>query len=105
MSQGLLQRKKGWLVVLFLILLIPAMTRPAYADGIGLIFRGLAKTLFSVFEIPKSMLQDSTRVVFPFGLVTGAVGGSVKTVLGTLGGVVDIARGAAPYAKYGIFFI
>ena len=78
---------------------------PARADGTALIFRGVARTVFSVFEIPKSILQDSTRVIFPLGIVTGAITGSVRTVVGTLGGALDIARGAAPYAKYALFFI
>ena len=51
--------------------------------------RGAGKILGGVFAIPKAMLQDSGRVMFPFGLVTGAVDG-----------VVDVARGGAPYAKY-----
>ena len=100
MIESLLLVRRRWLVVLFLSILLPVMTKPAYADNVGLIFRGVAKTLFSAFEIPRSMLQDTTRVGFPFGLVTGVVGGSARTVFGTLSGAADIARGAAPYAKY-----
>ncbi len=85
----------------FLLFLITAVTIPAYAqDGIDLIFRGVGETLFSVMEIPQGMMQGAVRNGFPFGLVTGAVGGVVRTVMGTLQGGADIARGAAPYAKY-----
>ena len=91
---------------LFFFLSFSQMTIPAYAgDGrnLGLIFRGVAKTVGAVFEIPKAMLVDSTQVMFPFGLLTGAVNGTFRTVGGAVGGALDMARGAAPYAKYLIF--
>lgn len=69
-----------------------------------LILRGTAKTLLSVFQLPGTMLQSSMDS-FPLGLISGAVQGSVNAVMGTLSGVVDIARGAAPYAKYAIFLV
>ena len=63
--------------------------------------RGDGKILGGVFAIPKAMLQDSGRVMFPFEPVTEAVRGTVQTVTGVAGGVVDVgARGGAPYAKY-----
>jgi hypothetical protein len=64
------------------------------------IARGAGKFFGSVFAIPKAMLQDSGRVMFPFGLVTGAVRGTVQMVGGIVGGAVDVAQGSAPYAKY-----
>lgn len=76
--------------------------RPCSADNIGLITRGLAKTLFSVFEIPRDMVANS-GTAFPLGILGGAVRGTMKAVVGTIGGVGDIARGAAPYAKYAVF--
>jgi hypothetical protein len=84
----------------FILCLIFA--QPCRADNIGLITRGLAKTLFSVFEIPRDMVMNS-GTAFPLGLVGGAVRGSMKAVVGTIAGVGDIARGAAPYAKYAVF--
>ena len=72
------------------------------AESVGLITRGLAKTLFSIIEIPRDMIANS-GTAFPLGLVGGAVRGSMKAVVGTISGVGDIARGAAPYAKYAIF--
>ena len=80
---------------------------PLFADdtgNIGLIFRGLAKTVGAAFQLPASLLQNSTKS-FPLGLVAGALGGGLKTVMGTLSGAADMARGAAPYAKYMAFMI
>ena len=74
----------------------------AHAGGIPLIMRGVGRTLFSVFQIPKDMITHSTQA-FPLGLVAGTVGGTMKAVAGTVVGAVDIARGAAPYAKYLVF--
>ena len=64
------------------------------------ITRGAGRIVGSVFAIPKAMLQDSTCVLFPFGIVTGAVRGTVQMVGGIVGGTVDVVRGSAPYAKY-----
>lgn len=66
----------------------------------ALIFRGVARTLFSAMEIPRTILQNPSHTPFPFSIVTGAVAGTFKTVAGTVGGAADMARGAAPYAKY-----
>ena len=68
----------------------------------ALILRGTAKTVGSVLQVPASMLADSTQVMFPFGLLTGAVKGTVRAVVGTVSGALDIARGGAPYAKYAL---
>ena len=71
-------------------------------DDAALILRGTAKTVGSVLQVPASMLADSTQVMFPFGLLTGAVKGTVRAVVGTVSGALDIARGGAPYAKYAL---
>jgi len=92
----------------FLIVMVAGIllaAPPAYADNLGLLVRGVAKTVGAVFEIPRAMIEDSGRVMFPFGIVTGAVTGTVKTVGSVLSGALDIAQGAAPYAKYAILFI
>lgn len=91
----------SFLIVLALLFL----KAPVCHANIPLIFRGLGRTLISVFEIPRAMVEHSGKVMFPFGIVTGAVEGSVRTVFGTLGGVLDVAQGAAPLAKYLVFFI
>lgn len=93
------------LSVLFMLLLLLASPWAHAGDGenVSYIARGAGRMVGGLFAIPKNMLQDSTRVMFPFGLVTGAARGTVQTVTGVLGGTVDVARGAAPYAKYLIF--
>lgn len=64
--------------------------------------RGVARTIFSVLEIPKDMIVNSPKA-FPLGLIGGTLAGTMKAVTGTVVGAVDIARGAAPYAKYLVF--
>ncbi|OGX12439.1 MAG: hypothetical protein A2351_05310 [Omnitrophica bacterium RIFOXYB12_FULL_50_7] len=90
---------------LILLLLFGVFFSPScgYADmgrDISYAARGTSKIVGGVFAIPKAMLQDSGRVMFPFGLVTGAIRGTVQTVTGVVGGAMDVARGGAPYAKY-----
>ena len=92
--------KKRLAVLLALLLLSPVFfPSSARADNNALILRGVAKILVSAFELPRSLLANSTKA-FPFGLVAGTLNGAVRTVMGTLSGGLDIARGGAPYAKY-----
>lgn len=77
----------------------------AYAESSGeLIQRGLAKTLFSSLQLPATIVQHTTAF-FPLGILTGTVQGTLEAVIGTLSGAVDLAAGAAPYAKYAAFFL
>lgn len=88
---------------LLLVLGVLVASSPVYAEvgqDVSYAARGAGKIVGGVFAIPKAMLQDSGRVMFPFGLITGAVRGTFQTVTGVVGGVVDVARGGAPYAKY-----
>ena len=96
---------KNLRVLLALSLVLGVFFTPAlgYADvgrDISYAARGAGKIVGGVFAIPKAMLQDTGRVMFPFGLVTGAIRGTVNTVTGVIGGTIDVARGGAPYAKY-----
>jgi len=93
---------KTFLALLFILSALP-VPFPVYAgtgEDISYATRGAGKIVGSMFAIPKAMLQDSGHVMFPFGLVTGAVRGTIQTVTGVVSGVVDVARGGAPYAKY-----
>ena len=97
-----MKRKCAFLILVILILILTCAwhVQNAFAgDSVGLTARGVARTLFSAFEIPKDMMANAGNA-FPLGLVTGAVTGTVKTVVGTVMGATEIARGAAPYAKY-----
>ena len=98
-----MMKKTKTFLVLWLVLsalLTPSLGYAEMAEDISYAARGAGKIVGGVFAIPKAMLQDSGRVLFPFGLITGAVRGTVQTVTGVVGGVVDVARGGAPYAKY-----
>jgi len=88
------------LVVILGVFFTPSCSYAAVGEDVSYAARGAGKILGGVFAIPKAMLQDSGRVMFPFGLITGAVRGTVQTVTGVVGGVADVARGGAPYAKY-----
>ncbi|HNX68731.1 MAG TPA: hypothetical protein PLL75_01355 [Candidatus Omnitrophota bacterium] len=96
-------KKRKLFVAAFLVLGLVFFFGKAFAsDGENVAYaaRGASRIFGSLFAIPKAMIQDAGRVVFPFGLVTGAVRGTVQTVGGVVGGVADVARGGAPYAKY-----
>ena len=96
-------KKHSWILILIVAMGFLFAPSPAYAGAgqdAAYIARGAGKFFGSVFAIPKAMLQDSGRVMFPFGLVTGAVRGTVQMVGGIVGGAVDVAQGSAPYAKY-----
>ncbi len=82
--------------------LLCAAPQPASAN-IPLIARGVGRTLSAVFSLPAAMIQDSTRAIFPLGLIMGTVRGTMMMLTGTVMGAFDLARGAAPYAKYLVF--
>lgn len=77
------------------------MPSTARAD-VGLIAQGLAKTMYALVQVPTNMIAGGAQS-FPLGIVTGAVTGTMKMAVGTVMGAADMARGAAPYAKYAIF--
>lgn len=90
-----------WGSVIFLSAwVICPFAEASVGEDISYLTQGTSKLLGSAFAIPKAMLQDSGRVMFPFGIVTGACRGTIQTVTGILGGAFDLVRGAAPYAKY-----
>ena len=69
----------------------------------ALLMRGTGKTLSAVMSVPAGMLNGAARGGFPFGMIGGAVQGSVTAVSRIFSGAFDLARGAAPYAKYAVF--
>lgn len=97
-----MKKLKTFLVVLLAVsvLLTPSLSYAEMGEDISYAARGTGKIVGGMFAIPRAMLQDSGRVMFPFGLVTGAIRGTFQTVTGVVGGVADVARGGAPYAKY-----
>ena len=97
-------KSKRKIFFILLIVFILGVSQPAYAggDNITLIFSGLARTVFSVVKLPVTILAGSTKA-FPLGLISGVFTGTAQAIGGTLAGVFDTARGAAPYAKYAVF--
>lgn len=98
-------KKQNFFLILFLLLsfcLLPA-AYATEAQSPGYAIRGTSKVVHGVIAIPQSMIEDSGRFMFPLGIVTGAVRGSIRTVGSTISGAFDLARAAAPYAKYLIF--
>ncbi len=98
---------KKWLkisgTIFFLLFFWKANAAAHASDGDNLrhVLHGAGQTLFSSMEIPRTILRNSAP--FPFNIVTGAVAGTFRTVAGTVMGAAEMARGAAPYAKYAIF--
>ncbi len=72
-------------------------------DNLGLIMNGVGKTVVAAAQVPQALSRSGGA--FPFGIVNAAMGGSMRALQGALNGASDIARGAAPYAKYMLFFI
>ena len=70
------------------------------ARNVAYASRGASKLVHGVIAIPKDVVEDSKRYIFPVGVITGALRGTFQTVAYTVSGAVDAARGAAPYAKY-----
>ncbi len=105
-KRGFVMKKKrtGTGLILFLffwVSLAPAL----YANdarNLALIFRGVGRTVASAFSLPFHVLSRGTQS-FPLGLVGGVMSGTYQTVTSVLGGGFDMARGAAPYAKYMAF--
>lgn len=90
------------ILAVFTVMAMP-LDASSELDVVGnssLIMRGAVKTVGAAMQVPIAMLQDSGRVMFPFGIVTGAIRGSVRTVAGVISGAFDIAQGGGPYAKY-----
>ena len=83
---------------------IPVWGYAAPAQDVAYAARGSSKLVHGAIAIPKDIIEDSKRFVFPVGVVTGAVRGPFQTVAYTVSGALDAARGAAPYAKY-LFFL
>ena len=93
---------------LFLITLVFASVSFApmtYAESATyLITRGVGRVISSAGQIPIAMYEDTKRY-FPFGIITGIFRGSARMVIGTVAGAIDVARGAAPFAKYAVLLI
>ena len=92
-------------LVCFLFSILYLLVSPdfAFADNNAYILRGVAKILGAAFQLPGQILEKGATE-FPFGILTGTVNGVAQTFWGLLSGSLDVAKGAAPYAKY-MFFL
>ena len=94
-----IKKRVLWIIGFFIVISI-FHSHPAYAaDNISLIFSGVAKLIGTALQVPATILRSSVTG-FPFGIIGGAINGSLQAISGVLGGGMDIARGSAPYAKY-----
>ena len=80
----------------------------SYADSndtnFNYISRGFYRILTAAFQIPEYMVKKTLSEPLGLGTVNGALSGAYYSVVELLGGTLDVGRGAAPYAKYLIFF-
>ncbi|MDD5218184.1 MAG: hypothetical protein PHS88_08795 [Candidatus Omnitrophica bacterium] len=99
-------KKNGKVLIVALWVFTTALIPFASAGSSeAMIVEGLGRTFGSVFELPKALLGSVMGGGFPFSLVTGVLSGTYRTVVGTLGGALETAQGAAPYAKYAVFLV
>jgi len=98
-----MSRRKPTIQALFICLFSLSVCFPAYAENpvrdVTLIAGGASRIVSGVFALPIEVLKGATQS-FPFGILTGAIRGTAKTIGGVLGGTFQAAKGAAPYAKY-----
>ncbi len=69
---------------------------------IGYIANGTSQVVGGALALPTEVLKGAVQS-FPFGIIAGAMRGTMRTLGGVFGGAFNIARGAAPYAKYAAF--
>jgi len=101
-----MNRRKLTIQALFICLFSLSVCFSAYAENpvrdASIIAGGASRIVSGVFALPIEILRGATQS-FPFGILTGAIRGTAKTIGGVLGGTVQAASGAAPYAKYAAF--
>jgi hypothetical protein len=90
-------------MTIFYLLAVPI---PARAENdTNRFMRGFMNTTTGALEIPFQTVNSTLTKPFPFGVVDGVVRGTVYSMTKIFGGLFDMGAAAAPYAKYGLFFI
>ena len=100
-------RKKAGLFGGVILCLFFLVSPPLYADdnaNFSYIGRGVFRILTAAFEIPRYLLQKTFSEPIGLGTVDGVLSGAFYSVAAVTEGLLDIGRGAVPYAKYLIFF-
>ena len=72
-------------------------------QNINYLERGFFRIFTAAFQLPIYLIQKTLNGPPIVGTVDGALSGTFYTVSSVVGGTFDLARGAAPYAKYLIF--
>lgn len=93
------------LILGFLIIATPPVYAGDKDSTAYLLYRGTSRVITAPFSGASTMLQQTVTRPFPYGMVTGTLNGTMKIVEGVLSGAIDLARGAAPYAKYLVFLL
>ena len=102
------QKRVGFFVLLAVTLVFLIPHPGLYADddtNFAYISRGFFRILTAAFQIPRYLLYKTLSEPIGLGTVDGALTGAYYAVAELSGGALDIARGAAPYAKYMVFFL
>lgn len=68
----------------------------------GTVAMGASQIVGGALALPVEILKGAGQS-FPFGILAGAMRGTMRTLGGVFGGAFNIAKGAAPYAKYAAF--
>ena len=79
---------------------------PLYADtaeNFYHISKGFQQVLTAGFQIPGYMIQKTLSGPIGVGTVDGALSGTYHAVSALSSGALEMAQGAAPYAKYLVF--
>ncbi len=98
--------KKSVMVLCLSLAFVCLVTVDARASqDTGRFVQGLYNTTTGALEIPYQLVNSTLTKPFPFGVVDGAVRGTMYSVTKIFGGLFDMGAAAAPYAKYAIFFV
>ena len=98
-------RKSAWVLCLAVIFISLAAVPAHAAQDTGRFAQGFYNTTTGALEIPYQLVNSTLTKPFPFGVVDGAVRGTVNSVTKIFGGLFDMGAAAAPYAKYAVFFV
>ena len=76
-----------------------------HAENFSHISRGFTRVLGAAFQIPLYLVRKTLSEPPGLGTVDGALTGTFYAVKELSEGIFQIGAGAAPYAKYALFFI
>lgn len=97
-----MQKKLSAIIIVLGLLasMAPPNVLAGDAENIASFAGGFQQILSSVIQLPLKLVNNTLTQPFPFGILTGAIDGTVSTVTNLVGGVAQMGTAAAPYAKY-----